>query len=136
MQRFFVPPETLTGSEVWIEGDIARQISKVLRMQQGDQICLLDGLGWEYVVRLAGFGKEYAIGEIVEKRLGRGEPQVQVTLNLSLLNKVDKFEWALQKCTEVGAARFVPVRAARSISDIPGAGKTERWERIIQEAAE
>jgi 16S rRNA (uracil1498-N3)-methyltransferase len=136
MQRFFVPPETLMSSEVRIDGEVARQISRVLRMQLGDQVCLVDGAGWEYVVRLAGFGKEYATGEIVEKRQGGSEPQAQVTLYLSLLNKVDKFEWALQKCTEIGAACFVPVRATRSISDMPGEGKAGRWERIVQEAAE
>jgi 16S rRNA (uracil1498-N3)-methyltransferase len=136
MQRFFVPPHTLAHKDVLIEGDTARQISRVLRMRPGDQVCLLDGLGWEYIVSLTRFGKDEVTGETIEKRLGAGEPSCQVTLYLSLLNKADKFEWAIQKCTEIGAASFVTVHAARSISDTPGPSKVERWARIIQEAAE
>lgn len=105
-------------------------------MQPGERVCLLDGTGYEYVVTLTALGKDDVKGEIIEKRQGTSEPACQITLYLSLLNKADKFEWALQKCTEVGAAAFVPVRAARSVSDVPGTGKVERWERIIQEAAE
>jgi 16S rRNA (uracil1498-N3)-methyltransferase len=136
MQRFFVPPETLAAREVQISGEAARQISRVLRMQPGDRVCLLDGLGWEYAVRLTGFGKDEVAGEVVEKTLGEGEPACKITLYLSLLNKADKFEWALQKCTEIGVAAFVPVRSARSVADTPSPTKIERWARIIQEAAE
>ena len=92
-------------------------------MQPGDQICLLDGMGWEYMVRLTGLGKEYAAGEIVEKKAGAGEPKTGVTLYLSLLNKADKFEWALQKCTEIGAAGLCPcgrLEAFRICQEPPG----------------
>lgn len=136
MQRFFVPPETLATAEVRIGGDTARQINRVLRMQVGDEICLLDGLGWEYLVRITGFTKDEVVGVVLERMEGRGEPAYKVGLYLSLLNKADKFEWALQKCTELGAHSFTPVRAAHSIADVPGQSKVERWERIIQEAAE
>lgn len=136
MQRFFVPPDTLAGSTARLTGDTARQIIRVLRMQPGDYICLLDGVGWEYLVRLDRFGKDDVAGEIMEKREGEGEPAHKITLYLSLLNKPDKFEWALQKCSEIGAAVFTPIHAARSISDRPGAARKDRWEKIIQEAAE
>ncbi len=136
MQRFFMPPEALTVNTVTLTGEQVRQISRVLRMQPGDVVCLLDGLGCEYSVRLTNFAKDSITGEVIEKRKGNAEPHCKITLYLSLLNKVDKFEWALQKCTEIGAAHFVPTRAARSISDGPGTGKRDRWERIIQEAAE
>ena len=136
MQRFFVPPHTFAHKEVIMSGDTARQISRVLRMQPGDHVCLLDGLGYEYIVKLTSFAKDEIAGEVIEKKSGAGEPACKITLYLSLLNKPDKFEWALQKCTELGAAAFVPVRAARSIADTPGPAKMERWTRIIQEAAE
>src|SRR4029453_6394471 len=102
MQRFFVPPHTLAQREVLIGGDAARQISHVLRMQPGDQVCLLDGLGWEYIVKLTTFSKDTVSGEPIEKGFGDGEPACKITICLSLLNKSDKFEWALQKCTEIG----------------------------------
>ncbi len=136
MQRFFVSPDALSTTQVRLTGDTARQISRVLRMRPGDELLLLDGSGMEYKARLAIFGKEDVWCEMLEKRVGSAEPHHRVDLYLSLLNKPDKFEWALQKCTELGAARFIPVVAERSIADAPGQGRQERWERIIQEAAE
>jgi len=126
----------LEGQEVRIGGETSRQISKVLRMQPGDQVCLLDGTGLEYLVTLSAFSRDEITGEIIEKRPGSNEPVVKITLYLSLLNKADKFEWALQKCTELGAAGFVAVQAARCIADTPSPAKIDRWQRIIQEAAE
>ena len=136
MHRFFVEPDAIGELQARIAGETAHQISRVLRMQVGDEICLLDGSGYEHRVRLASIGASACIGRVIERVKGSAEPRCKVTLYISLLNKADKFEWALQKCTELGAARFVPVRSARSISDTPGRTKTERWERIIQEAAE
>jgi len=136
MHRFFVPPATLTGIDIAISGETARQIVRVLRMQPGDVVCLLDGLGFEYVVALEGLARHEVSGRLVEKRKGEGESVARITLDLSLLNKADKVEWALQKCTELGAAGFEAVVAARSIADAPGPARIERWQRIIQEAAE
>jgi 16S rRNA (uracil1498-N3)-methyltransferase len=105
-------------------------------MRPGDEVVLLDGLGWEYKVKLSAFDRGAVACEVIEKRAGAAEPAHRVTLYLSLLNKPDKFEWALQKCTELGATHFVPVIAERSMAGAPGPGKIERWQRIIQEAAE
>jgi 16S rRNA (uracil1498-N3)-methyltransferase len=136
MHRFFVPPDTLAASQVRITNEAAHQITHVLRMRAGDEICLLDGLGWEYRVKLLSLTREAVTGQIEQRAEGHAEPRHKITLYLSLLNKADKFEWALQKCTELGAAGFTPVRSARSVTDIPGHAKIERWQRIIQEATE
>ena len=67
-----------------------------------------------------------------------GEPDVQITLYQSLLSR-EKSEWVLQKCTEVGVVRFVPVVTSRSVvrdCDSIGPNKLARWRRIITEAAE
>ena len=136
MHRFFVEPNAIGDLEARIAGETARQICRVLRMQVGDEICLLDGLGYEHRIRLVSIGANECVGRVIERVKGRAEPRCKVTLYISLLNKADKFEWALQKCTELGAARFVPVRSTRSISDAPGHSKTERLERINQGAAE
>lgn len=133
MHRFFVPTDVIRGARVHLKGEVAHQISRVLRLRLGDDVLLLDGRGYEYSVKLAEFGKGELWGDLTGKRLVDTEPAHHVTLYLSLLNKADKFEWALQKCTELGASRFVPVVAERSVTS---SGRGERWERIIQEAAE
>ena len=136
MHRFYVPPAAISRGDAAIQGEAARQIARVLRLQPGDTVCLFDGSGDEYEVRLTSLARDEARAEVVERRPGRAEPAARVTLYLALLNKPDKFEWALQKCTEVGAAAFVPVLAARSVSGPPNPSRYERWSRIIQEAAE
>ena len=136
MHRFYVPPDSIDRGEAAIQGDAARQIARVLRMNPGDTICLFDGVGDEYIVRLTSFGRDEARGEVIEHRAGQTEPAAQVTLYLALLNKQEKYEWALQKCTEVGASAFVPVLTSRTVAGRPNPSRYERWSRIIQEAAE
>lgn len=133
IHRFFVPSHTLNRGTVHLTGGVYDQIRRVLRMRVGDHVTLFDGSEYEYLVRLAEFGKGEIKGEVVERSAVSTEPSHRVDLYLSLLNKTEKFEWALQKCTELGAVRFVPVIAARSVT---GAARTERWERIILEATE
>ncbi|MEO5953989.1 MAG: RsmE family RNA methyltransferase, partial [Chloroflexia bacterium] len=108
MHRFFVTPNTINGDQAHIRDDAAHQISRVLRMQPGDHITLLDGQGFEYVVSLLTIGKDEVTGKVESSAEGKAEPRHKITLYISLLNKADKFEWALQKCTELGAHAFVP----------------------------
>jgi 16S rRNA (uracil1498-N3)-methyltransferase len=136
MHRFFVPPDSLGRSKVRIDGDVGQQIRRVLRMRPGDHFSLLDGLGYEYRAVLVDFGKAEVWAEVEEKVRVQTEPAHKVSLCMALLNKPDKFEWALQKCTELGAARFVPIVAERSVTGSVRTIRRERWERIIQEAAE
>ncbi|HYO50277.1 MAG TPA: RsmE family RNA methyltransferase [Chloroflexia bacterium] len=140
MHRFYVSRAILIGAKagqvVLLRGEIAQQITRVLRMRAGEEIWLFDGGTYEYRTKLVSLGKDEVGGEVVARRRIKAEPLHPVDLYLSLLNKPDKFEWALQKCTELGASRFVPIIAERSVSNTLGANKRERWERIIQEAVE
>jgi len=138
MQRFFVSPGAFQGARVVLQGDVAHQISAVLRMRAGDTIVLLDDSGWEFEVRLAQVGRTEASGEILQRRPARAEPRVRLTLFQSLLKR-DNLEWVLQKCTEIGVAAFVPVVSQRTIVSRPqdvSDSKIRRWRRIVTEAAE
>lgn len=137
MDRFFVKQENLKGEEVVLEGQQAHQINNVLRKKVGEHIIVLDNLGAEYEIELQAIRKEKVTGQIEEKREAAGEPAEEITLYQSLLSR-EKFEWVLQKCTEVGVKQFVPIETSRSIvrQKSINANKTERWQRIIQEAAE
>src|SRR5687768_5326923 len=136
MQRFFIPAGSFRSGQVRLTGETLKQVRQVLRMRPGHLLTLLDGLGNEYLARLTGYSKDEALCEVLEKQPGTGEPGVKVDLYLSVLNKPDKFEWAVQKVTELGEALFIPVAAERSVSALPAPAKLQRWERIIQEAAE
>lgn len=119
-----------------LEGEIAHQLSRVLRMRPGEEILLLDGLGTEYRVVLEDVARDSASGRVVGRSECCAEASCRVAVCLALLNKADKYEWALQKGTELGAARFHPVQTERSVPSPPEKGRRERWERIIREAAE
>lgn len=135
--RFFIPPNWITPPTVSLSGDPARQLTAVLRLQPGDLIIVLDNSGQEWQVRLTELHKTGVRGEIVSQRLCPAEPAVQLTLYQGTL-KGQKFEWVLQKGTELGVSRFVPVICQRSVVREAAAlaNKQERWQRIIQEAAE
>ncbi|MDP6402013.1 MAG: RsmE family RNA methyltransferase [SAR202 cluster bacterium] len=139
MHRFFVAAECIEASAVTLSGDAARQIARVLRARPGDRITVLDDSGWEYAVTLEAVGPSRVEGVITDRALSRGEPRVEVVLYQALL-KMDRFEFVLQKGTELGVSRFVPVFSERSVPR-PRIGKGEvarqaRWRKIIAEAAE
>jgi len=135
--RFFIPPEWLTGNAVAIAGPQAHQIARVLRMRPGDRLVVLDDSGWEFEVHLLAVQPELVRGEVVSQRLAAGEPHTHITLYQGML-KSDRFEFVLQKGTELGIGQFVPLVTARTVAldrDAPGK-KHPRWQSIIQEAAE
>lgn len=139
MQRFFVPKDCISGNEVTLSGDVARQLARVLRTRPGDRIVVLDDSGWEYLVILDEVTSARAHGAIVKRSLSTGEPHVRVTLYQAVL-KTDRFELVLEKCTELGVSTFVPTMCDRSIPREKGkAGAQDRrarWRRILAEAAE
>ncbi len=138
MNRFFVPQTNFDPNRVIMTKSQAHQIRNVLRLQPGDRITVLDNTGYEYEVTITNLTCSNAVGRIESKTPCTTEPKIQITLYQSLLKR-DKFEWVLQKCTEVGVTTFVPVVTSRSI--VQKAGKItnkhlDRWRKIISEAAE
>ncbi|MEM7347847.1 MAG: RsmE family RNA methyltransferase [Chloroflexota bacterium] len=133
--RFFIPPDWLTPPTVTLQGDTARQIKTVLRLKPDDLIVVLDNSGQAWQVKLTDVGKSQITGEIIAQQATSSEPAIQLTLYQGTL-KAQKFEWVLQKGTELGISRFVPTICQRSIVTKIETKKYIRWQRIIQEAAE
>lgn len=137
MHRFFVPPESIQGAQVAFPEETARQMHLVLRLQPGQLVEALDNSGEACTVRLDAVSKNAASGTVTVRGPARGEPGAAVAMFLSLTQR-EKFEWMLQKCTEVGAADFTPMLTSRSLAqDLNETErKRQRWESIIREAAE
>jgi|AP95_1055475.scaffolds.fasta_scaffold109278_1 16S rRNA (uracil1498-N3)-methyltransferase len=139
MHRFFVPPESISDGSATLTGDQARQIARVLRLSSGDTIILLDNSGQEFDVVLTAVSTSLVECDVTQQRSGLGEPDIKITLFQSLL-KGENFELVLQKGTELGVTRFVPVITERTIVRAPegrrAASKMNRWQRIVTEAAE
>ena len=99
---------------------------------------LLDNSGFIQVARLIAMSKEALSATVVERRRSDAEPNVELVLYQALL-KGQKMELVLQKGTEIGVSRFVPILSERCISR-PSAQdldrRLERWRTIVREAAE
>ena len=134
LHRFFLPPEALRDGRVAFPPDIARQMERVLRLKAGERVVVLDGTGREYVVLLSSVGRP-TTGAVEESRDNCAEPATKLTLFQGLL-KGTKFDLVLQKGTELGVSRFIPVTTARSIPSEPRASRHGRYSTIVREAAE
>lgn len=138
MTRFFISSDQIKDNSVILHGEDRHHLLNVLRQGPGDEITVLNGKGEEYLVRITEATVDQVKGEIVKQMERQSEPRVKITLVQSL-PKADKFEWILQKNTELGVSRFQPVFTERSNIKLDQAAqsrKLERWNKIIQEAAE
>lgn len=134
--RFFVPGPLVEGTTVAVDA-LAPQLAGVLRLAPGASILLLDGSGQEFVATIVDLARHRAHAAIESSHPNQAEPGLRLTLFQCTL-KQDKFEWVLQKGTELGVSRFVPVVSERSIVRPLSAvkAKYERWQTILREAAE
>ena len=137
MHRFFINPERIAGDVVEFPPDLSRQMDRVLRMSAGDPVIALDNTGYEYDVTLSSVDADRTLGRITGRSVGSREPHVHLTLYQAAM-KSDRFEWVLQKGTELGVGRFVPIVTLRTMrrDASPSANRRARWMRIIREAAE
>jgi len=132
-RRFLVDPIRDNAAE--LRGDDARHLARVLRAQPGQQYEVSDGAG-VYLAEIAAIEKERVIFRVIEA-LDTPSAPMRLTLFAALI-KFDRFEWLVEKATELGVAAIVPVGAARSEKGLlEAAGKRAvRWRRIAHESSQ
>ncbi|MCH7999815.1 MAG: 16S rRNA (uracil(1498)-N(3))-methyltransferase [Chloroflexi bacterium] len=141
MRRFFVPPDLLAGREVNLPPELARRLATVLRLKRGDRLVLADGAGRDYEVELTAVSPRSATAAVVAERPSPPEPSLELVLYQSLI-RTQRFELVLEKGTELGVSRFVPLLSGRARVRMPdaagegGSQRLQRWRRIVTEAAE
>ena len=138
MHRFFVNRESIIADHVKITGNDAEQIRKVLRIREGEEIAVLDGLGWEYKVKLTEIKKGHVTGEIIFKDFKSEDTKIKIVLGQGI-PKGEKMDFIVQKATELGVNEIVPLKLERCIVKIPPLGgleKIKRWQRIAKESSE
>jgi len=139
MHRFFVSPDLLKeiNRDVKLPNELAHQVRDVIRLDIGEQLFLLDNSGDEVLATVARINKASVEVYLIERRPGKREPAVRIILCQGML-KSTRFEWILEKGTELGVSVFSPIICRRSMAGLEGTGssKIQRWQRIIQEAAE
>lgn len=138
MQRYFVHQNQIEGSRITLSGEDARHISRVMRMEPGAEILCCDEQGRTALCRITEITNEAVASDIIQWTEESAELPVKVAI-ASGLPKGDKLELVIQKGTELGARRFIPFIAGRSIvkwDGKKGSKKVERWQKIAKEAAE
>ncbi len=137
MHRFFVEPGQIQSGVVHFDEEISRQISKVLRLSSGCKVIVLDNTGLEHFAEIDQIDSRGCTAVVRENRPSPNEPGIHLELQLCLTQR-EKFEWMLQKCTEIGAGSFTPVISSRTLIQQPEEvrGKYPRWDKILREAAE
>ncbi|WP_046226886.1 16S rRNA (uracil(1498)-N(3))-methyltransferase [Paenibacillus dauci] len=138
MQRYFVPAQQFSEHEVTITGDDARHIIRVMRSQEGDKLIACDGNQLDVLAEISSMDEGVVTARIMERLEQLSEATVQVTIAQSL-PKGDKMETVIQKCTELGAAVFVPFLSERTVVQYDSRKeekRIQRWSKIAKEAAE
>jgi 16S rRNA (uracil1498-N3)-methyltransferase len=114
LQRFFV--EHLIGNEDEVSissPELAHQLRDVFRFRGGESVVLFDNSGFEYVSQIVSLSSKNVMFHASEKRRSINVPRLNVILYQSIIKK-DKFEWVIEKATEIGVSQIVPVVSQRS----------------------
>jgi 16S rRNA (uracil1498-N3)-methyltransferase len=126
--------DEVSGNHATLVGFHAEHLSRVLRARVGQEFDIASGdeVRRGRITRIEPDRVEFDLGAIVPV----SRPP-QITLALSIF-KFDRMEWAIEKCTELGVARIVPVIAGRTEAHLAAASakRVERWQRIVRQAAE
>jgi len=137
MPKFFVEPKFIKENRVKIRGKEARHIATVLRLERGDMINVFDGTGREYAVLIESSSTSTVEGRVIQEKWPERESSVEITL-FQGLPKSSKMDLIVEKCTELGVVRIVPVITSRTVPELDPDKMEERrsrWERIAREAS-
>jgi len=133
-RRLFVPPERLRATPIIVTGEEHHHLARVLRARPGDAVTLFDGAGAELGARVVRVGRdETELSPAPAARRGAGTGGTPLVL-LTAVPRGGRMDFLVQKCSELGVSRIVPVITARSVAR-PEAGRRARWEKIAREAA-
>jgi 16S rRNA (uracil1498-N3)-methyltransferase len=138
VQRYFLQKPYVEGKMVTISGDDFHHIVRVMRMKEGDMIYVVFPDHTSAQAKIETITSDDVEASVVKWETALKELPISVTI-ASGLPKGDKLEWIFQKGTELGASRFIPFNADRSIvkwDEKKARKKLDRWEKIVKEAAE
>jgi 16S rRNA (uracil1498-N3)-methyltransferase len=132
-RRFFV--EEFGSGSATLRGEAAHHLGRVLRAETGQLYELSDGQN-VWLARTESVGRDEVRFSLIESLPAPAVP-VRVELFLAIV-KFERFEWALEKATELGVEEIAPLAAERSEKGlVAAAGKRgDRWKRILAESAQ
>src|SRR4051794_21051487 len=131
-ERFFVTPPIL-GNCAALTGAETRHLASVMRAKLGDEVTLFDGSGAEFTARITAIGKQDIALSIVARREISRELPFSLAVAVAL-PKGDRQKWLVEKATELGVTRLVPLITERGIAE-PVGSALDRLRRTVIEAS-
>jgi 16S rRNA (uracil1498-N3)-methyltransferase len=130
-ERFFLTQPPRDGRAV-LTGDEARHLARVMRCAVGDEVVVFDGRGTSWRARVATIGRDEVGLELGAAAIASATPRVPLTLAVAL-PKGERQKWLVEKLTELGVARLVPLATTRGVAEATPAA-VERLARGVIEA--
>ncbi len=138
MPRFFVREDAFRDGRIYISGEDARHLSKVLRVKSGEKLTVCDFFNTEYRCAVCTVSENSVELLVLSKALSENEPPFPITLYMAL-PKGDKMNLVVQKSVELGVSRIVPFSSAFTVvrlTEQSALEKRERWQRVAHSAAQ
>ena len=136
--RLFTDQPLTPGDRLVLKGNVAQHLGRVLRARAGDHIALFNGDGQEFAAQVVSVSKREVSVDIGEAHSPNTESQVHTMLGLCL-SKGDRFDWGIQKATELGVGAIIPLQSERVDFAIPTDRIEKRvahWQQIAISACE
>lgn len=138
LRKLLESESSATAAITLVEADLLKQMRNVLRLGSGSKIIMLDNNGSEFELELERIDKSRALCKLNSVRHLESATAPRVELALALI-KPERFEWCIEKLSELGVARVLPIICSRSVIKWQAdnaAQKLKRWEAIAREACE
>jgi len=133
MVRIILSPEYLISEKISIRGDQARHLALVLRARPGDPVTIFDGAGFKYNCKILQSHKKEVIAECISKEPYSTESPISITIAQGIA-KGDKMDFIIQKSTELGVNKIIPLITERS--QVRHTEKIGRWRKIALSASQ
>ncbi len=137
--RVFVGSDNINNNIALIDGSDVNYLKNVLRLKPGDEMIVLDSKNREYSSKIISLSNNGMIkAELIAEKHSTSESKVKITIAQGI-PKNPKMEIVIQKSTELGAEKIIPVMTERSVVKISAekeSGRIDRWRKIAKEAAE
>jgi len=136
--RVFTEQPLASGADVALKGSTGQHLGRSLRARAGDTVTLFNGDGQEFTATINDLGKREILLTLGEASSPITESAVHTMLGLCL-SKGDRFDWAVQKATELGVGSIAPLVSDRVDFSIPENRLTKRvnhWQRVAISASE
>jgi 16S rRNA (uracil1498-N3)-methyltransferase len=138
LTRVHVAGPLASGQHLHIEGSAAGHIVRVLRLAAGEPLTLFDGSGGEYRARIEQVGKDCVTVSVHEQDAIERESALELTLAQGI-SRGERMDWVIQKATELGTTRIVPLLTERSVVRLDARQaqrKIEHWRAVAVAACE